>query len=69
MDNKKLKTRREFFRKVVSGTLPLLSASFVSCGILQDSIIHALGGESDGSSSSGGYDGGSYSGSATSGCS
>lgn len=70
MNNDELKTRREFFRKVASVALPLLSTSFVSCGVLQDSILNALGGESGSGSSYGSYDSGGYSGGGTaSGCS
>ena len=56
MQNKDLKSRREFFRKVSSIALPLLSTSFVSCSILQDSLMNALGGDTDGGGYSGGYD-------------
>ena len=70
MNNDELKTRREFFRKVASVALPLLSTSFVSCGVLQDSILNALGGESSSGSSYVSYDSGGYSGGGTtSGCS
>lgn len=62
MQNKDLKSRREFFRKVSSIALPLLSTSFVSCSILQDSLMNALGGDTDGGGYSGGYDSSGYSG-------